>query len=89
MYRLGIYKSLNSTEENDLIAKLRVEFPHVFREGTIKDMKGQLRVKPNTEPRYMKARTVPYPLKTKVGEELDKSRKVPYHQLNQVNGPHL
>lgn len=88
MYKLGIYKSLHnasSEEVNGPIAKLRFEFPQVLSEGigAIEDMKGQLRVRPNIIPRYMRSRTVPYALRTKLQKELDKlTQKVKRQNLS-------
>ena len=48
--------------------------PEVFREelGTLKDFKAKIHIDPNAKPRFCKARSVPYALRTKVEEELDR-----------------
>ena len=48
--------------------------PEVFREelGVLKDFKAKIHIDPNAKPWFCKARSVPYALRTKVEEELDR-----------------
>ena len=70
---LESFYNIQETEPKVLASQIKGDFPQVFGEGigTIKEIKGELRLKPNTVPKYMRARTVPYAIKTKVEEELD------------------
>ena len=49
-------------------------FPELFNDdlGTMKDVKASIHVKPNTNQVFCKARMVPYLMKTKVDDELDR-----------------
>ncbi|XP_052242483.1 uncharacterized protein K02A2.6-like [Dreissena polymorpha] len=52
-----------------MLKKYAVVFSDVI--GKVKDIKARLTLKENARPRFMKARTVPYPLKPKIKKELD------------------
>ena len=65
-----------STSGNSVEAAYSVlqNYPELMRDdiGTINGVKGHLQVNPEAEPRFCKARNVPYALREKVEEELSR-----------------
>ena len=61
----------------DGVMELLAEFPTVFTEklGCLKDYKVHVPVSDNAEPKYFKARSVPYSMRARVEEELDRLEK--------------
>nr|XP_061825224.1 uncharacterized protein K02A2.6-like [Nerophis lumbriciformis] len=61
-----------SPTATSLAAILR-KHDEVFRKelGSMKDITVKLNIKPETTPKFMKARSVPYAIRSKVGDELD------------------
>jgi hypothetical protein len=80
----SIFKTLESTDENDLIR----DFEGIFdgERGTYQGIKAKIILKDGAQAKYFKARAVPYALKEKIGKELDKLetegtiRKVQYSE---------
>ena len=60
----------NSTSLNDLLETHKELFSHGV--GTLKHIKGSVIVNSDAKPVFLKARTVPYSLRTKVEQELEK-----------------
>ena len=62
--------SVYEIEANSVISK----FPNLFEDklGTYKGLEVSLEVDPDKNPRYFKARNVPYAMKSKVDAELDR-----------------
>ena len=44
--------------------------------GTVKGVKAHLKMKPNSTPKFLKPRPVPFGLKDKIGEELNRLEKI-------------
>nr|XP_061833859.1 uncharacterized protein K02A2.6-like [Nerophis lumbriciformis] len=55
------------------LAAILRKHDEVFRKelGSMKDITVKLNIKPETTPKFMKARSVPYAIRSKVGDELD------------------
>ena len=77
-----------STSGNSIEAAYSVlqKYPELMRDdiGTINGVKGHLQVNPEAEPRFCKARNVPYSLREKVEEELSRLEQdgiIEPHQL--------
>ena len=66
----AITSSKNKLEVESLLSK----YPQVFQPGvgTMTEVRAHLSLKPGTQPRFCRPRTVPYAIKEKVGKELDR-----------------
>ena len=60
-------RSLSKTD------KLLTKFESIFKDelGTVKDIKGNILLNPNSEPKFHKARKIPMALRQKIEEELN------------------
>ena len=70
----GVYQVESS---NDKLTSILEKYPAVFSPGlgSLKGSKVKIHVKDNAQPRFHKARSVPYTLRAKVEEELDNLQK--------------
>ena len=71
--RLG-WKQIHSLKHTISVEKFLESHEAVFKEGleTLKTFKAKIYVDPDVRPIYCKARSVPYSLRVKVEEELDR-----------------
>ena len=69
-----IFQLKASTTEDAELTRTRREFSDVFEDtrGTVKGTKATISVDPSAKPRYFKPRPVPYVLREKVSQELDR-----------------
>ena len=67
------WREIHTIQINPLEALLE-KYNAVFKNtlGTLKDFKAHIHVDPSAKPKYCKARTIPYAVKTKVEEELNR-----------------
>lgn len=70
-------KSVSSTSNRDMskcVNEILKKFNDVTQDGvgTLKDIKAHLTVKENNDPKFYKARTVPYAIKCKVEKDIDR-----------------
>jgi hypothetical protein len=70
----NVFSCLNvPMDSKTFIDDLMNKYKSVFQgEGVVKTFKADIRVKPETAPKFMKARPVPYALREAVAKELDK-----------------
>ena len=63
-----------SAAETVTLEGVKARYPDVFKDelGTVKGIQAQIKVKPDTNPKFCKARPVPYAIKPKVEKELDR-----------------
>ena len=66
--------SIYSVKSSENLDNLLAEFEEVFRPelGMLKDTVINIPVTPGTKPRFFRARAVPYALKDKIEQELDR-----------------
>ena len=71
IHTLGLLGNINKVSNTNTLKK---EFPELFSEGLgcFKDRKFAIEVDPTVPPKFCKARTVPYMLRDKVNQELDR-----------------
>ena len=75
MRRLGLLEDVKSLSADSTIAtSMKREFPDLFSEelGCYKGQKFAIEVDPSVPPKFCKARTVPYTLRAKIDQEIDR-----------------
>ena len=71
---LKIWEEKKAKKERISVEDMKDVFPHVFRSqlGCLKGVKVNIPVPPEAKPKFSKARSVPYSLRNRVDDELDK-----------------
>ena len=67
-------RAITSSENKLEVESLLSKYPQIFQPGlgTMTEVRAHLSLKPDTQPRFCRPRTVPYAIKEKVGKELDR-----------------
>ena len=82
---------IHHTSEDNLLTEILTKFADVFKDEfrILKDIEATVAVDESVPPRFHKPRQVPFALKEKVEDQLDKQvKKVNSSQFPKVNGKH-